>query len=256
MVAMPAVDTHSSWCWECLCLSQWRLQSRFDESTPPRTRRPSGVRLWQRPRLAPEPGKPIIKANPGCNFIRGSLVSKALPDDPAPVANDDAFTTNEDTDVIIDFLANDSDPDGDTLIVQSINSVTGGTVVANGDGTYTFSPDPDSNGVGFFSYVIEDGNGQSATADVTITINPVSDAPTAEPVMAMVEEDSLVEIDVINAVDDIDADALSISAVTQPQFGLVTLNDDGTLTYYAPDTNYNGTDSFIATVSDGNGGLP
>ncbi|MCB9009760.1 MAG: cadherin-like domain-containing protein [Ardenticatenaceae bacterium] len=50
----------------------------------------------------------------------------------APVANDDSATTDEDTAVTIDVLANGSDSDGDSLTVESVTDPTNGTAVING----------------------------------------------------------------------------------------------------------------------------
>ena len=91
-----------------------------------------------------------------------------------PTAVDDAATTLQDQAVTIDLLDNDSDLDGDTLSVQSINAVTGGTVVDNGDGTVTFTPDAGFTGTGTFSYTVTDGT-DTATANVAVTVE--ADAP-------------------------------------------------------------------------------
>ena len=57
----------------------------------------------------------------------------------------------------MDVLANDSDVDGDTLFVLSIVQPPNGTVVDNGDGTVTYTPVADWNGVATFTYTVSDG---------------------------------------------------------------------------------------------------
>ena len=63
-----------------------------------------------------------------------------------PVANDDTNTTEVDTPVSGTVIANDFDPDGDTLTVTGNTDPANGTVVVNPDGTYTYTPDPGFTG--------------------------------------------------------------------------------------------------------------
>lgn len=91
-----------------------------------------------------------------------------------PDAVDDFAFTKENTSVTISVLANDSDPDNDTITINSVdnNSIQGGTVVNNGDGTVTYTP---PNNFKFppndtFDYTISDGKGGTDTATVTIQV--------------------------------------------------------------------------------------
>jgi VCBS repeat-containing protein len=84
--------------------------------------------------------------------------------------------TDEDTALTIqtaDLLANDTDIDGDTLTITSVQEATNGTVVLNGDGTITFTPDANYYGEATFTYTVDDGNGGTDTA--TVTLNVTSD---------------------------------------------------------------------------------
>ena len=76
----------------------------------------------------------------------------------APVATNDTAITSENTPVIIDVTANDIDPEGDTLTVLDITNPADGTVVNNGDGTVTYTPDPGFTGPDSFNYLVTDGN--------------------------------------------------------------------------------------------------
>jgi len=96
---------------------------------------------------------------------------------PPDVNDDDSATTNEDNSVTIDVLANDADPDGDTLTVGSVTQPTNGSAALNADNTVTYTPKSDFNGKDTFTYTISDGNGETATATVTVTVNSVNDAP-------------------------------------------------------------------------------
>ena len=96
-----------------------------------------------------------------------------------PVAVDDAASTTVNAAVTIEVLANDSDPDGDELVVDSILAdPQHGSAQINADDTVTYTPDTDYFGSDSFTYVVSDGRGGTDTADVTITINEGSDGET------------------------------------------------------------------------------
>ncbi|MEG3755583.1 VCBS domain-containing protein, partial [Psychromonas arctica] len=77
----------------------------------------------------------------------------------------------EDTPVVIDVVANDTDADGVTSPVASVTDGTNGTVAINADGTVTYTPNADFNGEDEFTYTNEDGN----TETVTVTVDPIDD---------------------------------------------------------------------------------
>jgi hypothetical protein len=95
-----------------------------------------------------------------------------------PLAVDDSLTTLEDTSVTTSVTTNDSDADGDALSVVSVSDPPHGTAALNGDGTVTYTPDPDYFGPDSFTYVVGDGSGATATATVSVTVTPVNDPPT------------------------------------------------------------------------------
>jgi DNA/RNA endonuclease G (NUC1) len=170
----------------------------------------------------------------------------------SPVALDDSATTDEDTPAQISVLANDSDVDGDAVSITAVTQGAHGSVVNNGD-VLTYSPAPDYNGADSFTYTVGDGRGGTATANVSVTINPVNDPPTAAADSVTTDEDTPTSINVLANDGDADSDPLNVTAVTQGAHGSVTNNGDGTVSY-SPGPNYNGSDSFSYTVSDGHGG--
>jgi hypothetical protein len=109
------------------------------------------------------------QADIGGVYIYGSL---QVP----PTPEDDQATVDEDAEVTIDVLANDSDGNGDTLTLDSVTQPANGTAsIVSGQVEYV--PDADYNGSDSFDYTVSDGS-NTATATVTVTVEPVNDAPT------------------------------------------------------------------------------
>ena len=96
------------------------------------------------------------------------IITVSQSNDP-PLAVDDTATTPENTAVTIDVLNNDSDPDGDTLTVDSVTQGTHGSVI-NNDSDVTYTPDSGFGGTDSFTYTVSDGNGGTDTASVTVTV--------------------------------------------------------------------------------------
>ena len=122
----------------------------------------------------------------------------------------------------------------------------------NGDGSFTYTPDADVNGSDSFAYQISDGNGGSAQAVVTITINPVNDAPAAvnDTLIGVLNTSGLIDSDDLLTNDiDVDGDNLSLVSLTQPISGFVTLNSDGSI-LYVPNAGFVGVDTFSYTITD------
>ncbi|MCO6439460.1 MAG: tandem-95 repeat protein [Phycisphaerae bacterium] len=173
----------------------------------------------------------------------------------APVAQDDTFTPNEDTLVTVDeILSNDVDVDGDTLSLFDFTQPSHGVLIYNGDGTFAYTPDADYTGPDSFTYTVVDGNGGTDTGTVNLNVNPINDDPSATADSVSTTEDTSVVISgVLNNDTDVDGDSVSLSGFGQPSHGVVVDNGDGTFTY-TPNADFNGSDSFAYTISDGNGG--
>jgi len=72
--------------------------------------------------------------------------------------------------VTIDILNNDEDPDGDTLVLDSVFTAANGSIEVNPDQTVTYTPDSDFIGSDSFIYAVSDGKGGTDTATVTVTV--------------------------------------------------------------------------------------
>ncbi len=172
----------------------------------------------------------------------------------APVAVDDAASTDEDTDAIIQsstLLSNDTDADDDTLTLTAVSNPTNGTVGLDA-GTITFTPTADFNGTAGFDYTISDGT-LTDTGHVTVTVISVNDAPVAVDDAYEMDEDTVLTINapgVLNNDTDADGDTLTAVLVAGPTNGTLTLNADGSFTY-TPAPNFFGTDTFTYVANDG-----
>ena len=100
------------------------------------------------------------------------LVEDGIARNTAPQAGADAVATDAGTAIVIDIadlLANDTDADGDTLVLQSVGQPGAGTLVDNGDGTLTYTPAASYTGKDTFTYVVSDGT-VGVTGEVTVTV--------------------------------------------------------------------------------------
>ncbi|MBN1210074.1 MAG: tandem-95 repeat protein, partial [Myxococcaceae bacterium] len=174
-----------------------------------------------------------------------------------PTANDDSYSVVEDSGATrMNVLANDSTaPDvGETLTITSVTQPAGGTVTFTANSVF-FTPTANFNGITTFTYTVSDGNGGDDTATVTVTVDAVNDAPTAnDDTLTVVEDSPATAVDVLT--NDSSApdtgETISVSAVTQPANGTVTLS--GGVVRFTPAANFNGPTTFTYTISDGNGG--
>ncbi|MBU5616083.1 tandem-95 repeat protein, partial [Psychrobacter sp. TAE2020] len=169
-----------------------------------------------------------------------------------PVSTNTAIKATEDT-VAKGMLAKATDADGDVLSYALKDTAANGKVVVGKDGSYTYTPNADFNGSDSFIYTINDGKGGIITQTANVTIAAVNDAPVSTDTTIVATEDTIAK-GMLTKATDVDGDALTYTLGTAAINGKVVVNADGSYTY-TPNTNFNGTDSFTYTVSDGQGGL-
>ena len=196
-----------------------------------------------------------------------------------PVAVNDVYTVAEDATVTLNPLALDSDLDGDTLSITSINGttltgtaqtipVTNGTVNISALGVITFTPSANFNSATAISipYVINDGHGGTATANQLITVTAVNDNPIAVNDVYTVAEDTTVTLNPLALDTDLDGDTLSITSINGTTLtggsqtipvtnGTVNISAAGVITF-TPSANFNSATaiSIPYLISDGKGG--
>ena len=94
----------------------------------------------------------------------------------APLAREDTAAAVEDTAVVIAVLANDTDPDSDTLTAAVRDAPLHGRVTPRADKTLLYTPNGDFNGNDIFTYTATDGRLKSETT-VIVTVAEVNDQP-------------------------------------------------------------------------------
>jgi len=171
-----------------------------------------------------------------------------------PVAVTDVNSTNEDTAVKGDVSPNDtpSGDEGNTWTLVGVNGgATNGTVTMNTDGTFTYTPNANFNGSDVFTYQVCDVDNDCSNANVTITINAVNNPPVASDDINSTFANMPVSGNLLTNDTDPEGNPLTviIIPVSNPTYGTVVINPDGTYTY-TPNTGYTGTDTFQYQVCD------
>ncbi|MFC2078130.1 Ig-like domain-containing protein, partial [Candidatus Bipolaricaulota bacterium] len=180
------------------------------------------------------------------------------PEDDPPVALDDTGQVLEDGLTTIDVVDNDSDPDGNldpTSVVVTSPPAHGTYSVDPVTGEIDYEPNENYNGPDTLVYEICDTNGACDLATVTINVLAVDDPPVALDDTSSVAEDSSVEINVVgnDSDPDGDLDITSVSVLTDPAHGTVTVDPFTGAITYEPDPNFNGQDTFTYEICDSQG---
>ena len=132
-----------------------------------------------------------------------------------PAAVDDTATVQEDGTVLVDVLANDSDPDGGVLSILSVAGAQNGTASIE-SGQIRYTPDAEFFGTETLAYTISDGQGGTASASIEIDVASVQDGPVAVDDTATVEVNGSVLIDALANDYDPDGDFIYVSWVSAP----------------------------------------
>ena len=107
-------------------------------------------------------------AGPRLNLAWNS--TNSLPPNNFPAAADDFVFTTQSVAVAIQVLANDSDPDNDTLAIQLFTQGKAGAVSISAPGVFSYTPRAGYYGDDEFLYTVNDGRGGTASASVHVTI--------------------------------------------------------------------------------------
>ena len=170
-----------------------------------------------------------------------------------PVAEDDNETVLQDSsNTVFDVLSNDTDLDGDSLVISSVQYTGFGIVVNNGN-SLTYTPAIGFTGNESIVYTVSDGAGGTDSATVNVTVNEVNQNPVAnDDSDSLLEDSGPVTINVLANDTDGNGDPLTITSVSYSGDG--TVSHDGASISYTPLLNFNGSETFTYTISDGKDG--
>ena len=200
-----------------------------------------------------------------------TVTVKGTNDDPT-ASDDTGAVTEPDTTYTTGVLITDPDTAYSLLSVDITgNPSATGTLVYNGDGTFTYTYTgaelPEGQVVNeTFTYTVEDTDGSTAGGTITVTVTGVNDDPVAADDAYNVTEDLSVSGNVITDTygqdSDIDGDSLTATLLTGPAYGTLTeFNADGSFTYVADDAHWDTLAegetedvTFTYEISDGKGG--
>jgi len=177
-----------------------------------------------------------------------------------PTGVSDAYSVNEGTSLDVaapGVLANDDDPDGDTLTASPAAAPASGSLALNSDGGFTYTPDTGFTGPDSFTYIASDG--EASTGEVTVDLNVLAAAnvaPSAVDDEATTPFKEPVTVNVLSNDNDPDGelDPASVTVTTPPLHGEAVANADGTITY-TPSPGFRGSDAFGYTVADTEGAV-
>lgn len=180
----------------------------------------------------------------------------------APVAVDDAFSTDENTPADFDVILNDYDIENDEITITSIIIGPENGSASFDLGIISYKPDNGFYGLDTLEYEIGDGNGGSDTAILFIDVieDPINEPPNAKDDYATVVEGGRIytldsgESSVLENDSDPDGDILTAILTSDPSNGIVIINSDGTFSY-SHDGGETVSDSFIYEASDEEGAV-
>ena len=167
-----------------------------------------------------------------------------------PVAENQSAKTTEDTSVTLTLTG--SDADGDTLSYAIKTQPEHGTLSAVNavTGIVTYTPEANYVGKDSFGFTVSDKDATSVVATVSLEISAVNDAPVAQAQTLSVAEEGTLAI-TLKATDPED-DTLTYAVASQPQNGTLSTLDTATGELsYTPNIDFEGSDSFTFTASDG-----
>ncbi|GMA27816.1 Ig-like domain-containing protein [Arenivirga flava] len=153
-----------------------------------------------------------------------------------PVARDDVFGARPGRTTILPVLQNDTDPDGDVLVVTEapISEASGVLDFIDGGRTLQFTPAPGLTGQVRFTYTVEDGRGGVATANVTVNIRGSEENSAPESLrnsQIQVEQGQSVTYNVLTDWLDPDGDEIYLVSATPTSGDAVQSSSDGDVTF-------------------------
>lgn len=195
-------------------------------------------RLWRFCTMA------LLATLSGCG---GDSTAQAPVRNKAPVAVNNQFQLQEDSNLEQRIVATDADNDPLTYQLQNTANASG-TVTLQSDGHFTYKPAADFFGQASFTFTISDGKNPPVQAEVKLTVQNINDLPAAENQQFNATEDQQFVTQLVAT--DVDNDTLSFSLLSsEPAVIGLTLNSNGSLNL-KPDADFNGSIRLQLQVTD------
>ncbi|PKN82774.1 MAG: hypothetical protein CVU47_01710 [Chloroflexi bacterium HGW-Chloroflexi-9] len=167
------------------------------------------------------------------------------------VAGDDAPETRAGSQVEVNVLDNDTAPVGGSLAIVSVTQPSNGQAIINGL-QVVYIPELGFTGTDTFTYTVEDGLGNVATATVSVTVLP-NGLPEGDDIEVSTGPDQSISIEVLAGVTDPDGDSVFLASISDPANGIAYISGNNVV--YIPDTAFQGVDTFTVTIVDDFGGI-
>jgi len=166
-------------------------------------------------------------------------------------ADDDTLTVTEDSGESSGSVAvNDSTTSGGSLSYAVAAGVSNGTLVFRADGSYGYTPNANFSGSDSFTYMVTDAAaGESSTQTVNITVSPVADLTAGDDSLTVAEDSGRTTSSVASNDSTTSGGSLSFALASGVSSGTLAFRANGSYDY-APNADFNGSDSFIYTVRD------
>ena len=187
-------------------------------------------------------------------LISGALFSNFAFAQVGPLAEDDFYSVDEDSLLTVDsigVLQNDTNTSSDTFNAILVTDVDFGTLTLHQNGNFTYLPNENFDFIDSFTYVVNNGTHNSNNATVTISVNPINDAPVAQDDHTETQQNVPISIDILENDFDVDNDSLNILLEINPSEtrGFVEIQESQVL--FTPIVDFVGNTSFSYIIFDG-----
>ena len=163
-----------------------------------------------------------------------------------PIAEDAAFSVNEDN--VLNSILAISDREKDPFTIAISQPAAHGDLTVEDDGRFTYTPSENYFGEDSFTIEVTGKYGKTSSAQITLSVNPVNDAPSITASDLELNEDEVGNGQA--QASDLENDAVTFLLESQAYHGEVTVNADGSF-QYVPNENYSGGDRFTLIANDG-----
>ncbi|WP_205298616.1 Ig-like domain-containing protein [Photobacterium alginatilyticum] len=186
-----------------------------------------------------------VKDAAGAVSNEATVTMTVTPVNDAPVATPQSQTLDEDTTLTLTLSG--TDIEDDALVYSITESTSNGELEQLSENSWRYTPNTHFNGADSFKFKVNDGELDSEPVEVSLTVNPVNDAPSVQSLSVGGDEDKALTMTLTGS--DVENSSLTYQLVTPPENGSALLS--GNEVTYQADANFFGQDSFTYKANDG-----